>query len=195
MVNGKEDALANPFKLNQDATAKMIDNIFNSSLSASFAGKGINFVSQTAYQSNYRYYDQPLDGDFSPIDGVTIINNYGNKWNNDQGVYAGDQVQLTGVGQFKIKVDSRCIFFYQNIPNKQAVHFGDDAALVGAPDTNFSVINTTKGKSIGWAFSVRQVIRSMSNWISLQDFVSTRNIKSTVYLDSMQKDPDPRSIV
>ena len=81
LVNGVDEAFNNPFKLNQDATAKMIDNTFNSSFTANYAGKSFNFSSQTAYQSNHRYYNKPLDGDFSPIDGVTVINNYNGNWN------------------------------------------------------------------------------------------------------------------
>ena len=82
LVMDKDSALAHPFELKQDAVATMIDNSFNSSLSVNFAGRKFNFSSQTAYQSNYRYYDKPLDGDFSEADAVTVINNYGRKWNN-----------------------------------------------------------------------------------------------------------------
>ena len=82
LVNGVDEAFNHPFRLNQDAIAKMIDNTFNSSFTVKYAGKSFNFSSQTAYQSNHRYYNKPLDGDFSPIDGVTIINNYGDDWNN-----------------------------------------------------------------------------------------------------------------
>jgi iron complex outermembrane receptor protein len=81
LVNGAEDALKNPFRLSQDAVATMIDNTLNGSFVVNYAGKPFSFSSQTAYQSNHRYYNQPLDGDFSPIDGVTVINDYGDKWN------------------------------------------------------------------------------------------------------------------
>ncbi|HEY8935674.1 MAG TPA: TonB-dependent receptor, partial [Cyclobacteriaceae bacterium] len=66
-LNGSvEDAFANAFKVNQNATAKMTDNIFNSALTVAHSGHGLNFTSQTTYQSNYRYYDKPMDADFSP---------------------------------------------------------------------------------------------------------------------------------
>src|SRR5678816_1173271 len=48
-------ALTNPFKVNQNAVAKLVDNTFNSSLTANYAGQSFNFSSQTSYQSNYRY--------------------------------------------------------------------------------------------------------------------------------------------
>ena len=74
LVIGDSIALNNPFHLEQNAVANMIDRTFNISLIAAYTGKKFNFNSQTAYQSNHRYYDKPLDGDFFPFDGVTIIN-------------------------------------------------------------------------------------------------------------------------
>src|SRR5436853_1654985 len=82
LVFGIQDALANPYKLNQNALTTIIDNIFNSSLSINYAGTGFNFNSQTAYQTNYRYYNKPIDADFSPLDGLTLNNNFGKDWNN-----------------------------------------------------------------------------------------------------------------
>ena len=78
----KDAAFADPFKVNQNAVAKLVDNTFNTSLTANYTGHHFNFSTQTSYQSNYRYYATPIDGDFSPADAITIINNYGNKWNN-----------------------------------------------------------------------------------------------------------------
>jgi iron complex outermembrane receptor protein len=82
LASSADEAFSNPYKVNQNAVSEMNDKTFNSSLSLSYSGQHFNFTSQTAYQSNYRYYSSPLDGDFSPIDGVTIVNNYGDKWNN-----------------------------------------------------------------------------------------------------------------
>ena len=135
-----------PFVVNQNATAEMIDNTFNSSFTANYAGKGFNFSSQTAYQSNHRYYDQPLDGDFSPIDGVTVINDYGDDWNKVK-VYT-QEFKLTSpaASNSRMKWTAGTYLFHQDNPTKQAVHFGKDAAMVGAPDIDFSLINSTKGK-------------------------------------------------
>ena len=79
LVNGVEDALKDPFRVNQDAVAKMIDNTLNTSLSVDHKGASFNFTSLTAWQTNHRYYNAPLDGDFSPADAVTVINNYGGR--------------------------------------------------------------------------------------------------------------------
>ena len=38
-------------------------------------------VHKHAYQSNYRIYEDPIDGDFSPLDAISIVNNYGKDFN------------------------------------------------------------------------------------------------------------------
>src|SRR5690606_8749162 len=76
-----ESALENPFEVNQNALTQMVDNSQNFSIVIKNAGPRLNFSSQTAYQNNYRYYKSPIDGDFSPIDGVSIVNDYGKDWN------------------------------------------------------------------------------------------------------------------
>ncbi|HEY5823761.1 MAG TPA: TonB-dependent receptor [Cyclobacteriaceae bacterium] len=146
-----EDAFASPFKLNQNAITTMTDNIFNSSFSANYSGRQFNFSSQTTYQSNYRFYQQPIDGDFSPYDAVTIINDYGKDWNH---VKVGTQeFKFTSPASSSspFQWTAGTYMYHQNNPVKQATHFGEDAGLLGAPDTNFSTINTFKGKSSGIA--------------------------------------------
>ena len=51
------------------------------SLQIRHTGTKMDFSSLTAYQSNYRYYQTPVDGDFSPLDAISIVNNYGKPWN------------------------------------------------------------------------------------------------------------------
>ncbi|HWB28647.1 MAG TPA: TonB-dependent receptor [Chitinophagaceae bacterium] len=151
LAGSAADAFANPYHLNQNAIAKLVDNTFNSSLSVNYAGSNFNFSSQTAYQSNYRYYATPIDGDFSPIDGVTIINNYGNKWNNVKVVTQEFKFSSPASSVSPFKWTAGTYFFYQNTPNKQATHFGKDAQYVGSPQTNYAIINTTTAKSTGAA--------------------------------------------
>lgn len=135
-------ALNNPFTVDQNNTTTLIDNTFNSSLSVLYSGKSFNFTSQSAYQTNYRYYTNPIDGDFSPIDGVSIINNYGSDYNK---VKVGTQEfrftsPASSTSMFKWVAGS--YGFYQNNPVKQATHFGKDAALVGSiPDSSAITIN------------------------------------------------------
>jgi len=146
------DPFKNPFVLNQNAVTEMVDNTFNASLSVNYKGPSFNFSSQTAYQQNYRYYTLPIDGDFSPLDAITIINNYGRDWNNVK----------TWTQEFKFTSPANTAspftwtagsyLFYNSNPVKQATHYGKDAGLLGSPDINFSTINTTRGKNKGLAF-------------------------------------------
>ena len=147
----KDAAFADPFTVNQNAVAKLVDNTFNTSLTANYTGQRFNFSSQTSYQSNYRYYATPIDGDFSPADAITIINNYGNKWNNIKVVTEELRFTSPASSVSRLKWTAGSYLFYQNVPNKQATHFGKDAALVGSPDSNYAVINTTKARSSGVA--------------------------------------------
>ncbi len=146
-----DQAFADPFHVDQNAVAELVDNTLNSSLSVNYTGKHFNFNSQTAYQSNYRYYATPIDGDFSPADAVTIINNYGNKWNNVKVITQEFKFSSPASSVSKLKWTAGMYLFYQNTPNKQATHFGKDAALVGSPDSNYAIVNTTKAKSLGAA--------------------------------------------
>ncbi|WP_316784610.1 TonB-dependent receptor [Pedobacter frigiditerrae] len=151
LVGSIADALANPFKLNQNAETKMVDNLFNASLSTNYSGESVNFSSQTAYQSNYRFYKKPIDGDFSPIDGVSIINNYGKDWNKVQ-VYTQEIKFSSPIATSpKLKWLAGAYGFYQHNPVKQGTYFGADAAMLGAPFPNFTSLNTNTSKSFGLA--------------------------------------------
>lgn len=151
LAGSVEEALDSPFRVNQNAGTQLVDNVFNTSLVGNYSGEKINFSSQSAYQSNYRYYKSPIDGDFSPYDVVTIINDYGKDWNNVK-VYTQEfkfssPASLTS----PFKWTAGTYLFYQDNPVKQTTRYGEDAGLFGIDDTNFSVINTTKGKSSGYA--------------------------------------------
>jgi iron complex outermembrane receptor protein len=194
LVNGTDEALNHPFLLDQDAIAKMIDNTLNSSFMIDYTGKSFNFSSQTAYQSNHRYYNKPIDGDFSPIDGVTIINNYGDAWNKvkvwTQEVKFSSPASTTS--QVKWTVGS--YFFYQNNPAKQTVHFGNDAALVGAPDTNFGLISSTKAKNSGIAFFGQATYSINDKLDVIAGMRYDYEKKKYDVLGEYQKDPNPNPL-
>lgn len=144
-------AITDPFTVNQNNTTKLIDNILNASLSVKYTGKSFNFTSQSAYQSNYRYYNSPIDGDFSPIDGVSIINNYGGDYNK---VKVGTQeFTFTSPASSTSRISwvGGLYGFYNNSPVKQGIHFGKDAALVGAPFPFFTNITINNQKRFGTA--------------------------------------------
>lgn len=144
------DALSKPFKVDQNATTTMIDNIFNASLSANYTGRGFNFTSISTYQENYRYYTKPIDGDFSPLDAVSVINNYGSQFNK---VKVGTQEFKfsSPASESNFKWTTGVYGFYRYAPTKVGTHFGADAAAVGSPMDNFTSINTNTERNYGAA--------------------------------------------
>ena len=145
-------AFENPFEVNQNAVSKMVDNNFNGSLSANYAGNKFNFTSQSTFQSNYRIYESPLDGDFSPIDGVTIINDYGKDWNKVDVVTQEFKFTSPAKSSSPLKWTAGSYLFYQYNPVKQGTHFGVDAAFIdpgAVPNT--TVLTTTTGENKGIA--------------------------------------------
>ncbi|MCC8359784.1 TonB-dependent receptor [Salinimicrobium sediminilitoris] len=149
---GIDAALENPYTLNQNQLSTMKDNTFNTSLVIDHKGENLNFSSQTAYQQNYRYYQNPIDADFSPLDALSIINDYGRDWNTVK--VATQEFRLSspsGSGR-NLKWTAGTYMFYQESPVKQATHFGEDAALMGSEDINYSLINTSEAIGKGIAF-------------------------------------------
>ena len=146
-----DDALKHPFKLTQNAKTEMFDNTLNGSLSINHSGRSFNINSQTSYQSNYRYYNKPIDADFSQLDALTIINNYGKKWNTVDVFTEELKFSSPATTNKPVKWTAGTYFFNQNSPVKQATHFGKDAQLLGSPDIDYSLINTTVSKSTGIA--------------------------------------------
>jgi iron complex outermembrane recepter protein len=152
LAGSLDDALSQPFRVNQNATTRLVDNVFNGSLTAAYNSSIINFTSQTSYQTNYRYYDTPIDGDFSPLDIITIANNYGKDWNNAK-VFT-QEFKLTSVESSRLKWTAGAYGYYQDSPNKQALHYGKFAGFIGVPNEFLfsSSISTTKAKNYGIAF-------------------------------------------
>jgi iron complex outermembrane receptor protein len=149
LVFGVEEAFNNPFVLNQNATTIMKDKTSNSSMSILYNGTKYQFSAQTAYQKNYRYYTNPIDGDFSPIDAITVVNNYGKEWNQ---ISAWTQdLKLNSIGNQPFKWTIGAYLFSQNAPTKQGTHFGTDAYLMGIENSNFTLINSTNSKRKGIA--------------------------------------------
>ncbi len=157
------DALSMPFKVNQDATTKMIDNIFNASLLANYTGRGFNFTSASTYQQNYRYYTVPIDGDFSPLDAISVINNYGPRFNK---VKVGTQEFRfsSPASATNWKWTSGVYGFYRYSPSKIGTHFGADAEAVGLPMTNVTSINTNIERNYGFAIFGQMVYLINSKW-------------------------------
>ncbi|MGI8638214.1 MAG: TonB-dependent receptor, partial [Segetibacter sp.] len=191
LVTSVNDAFKDPFMLNQNALTTSIDNTLSTSLSANYAGSSFNFSSQSSCQHNYRYYNNPIDGDFSPVDAITIINNYRKDWNNVKVLTQEFKFTSPASSISPLKWTAGSYLFYQDNPTKQATHFGKDAALVGSPDVNYSLINTTKGKGYGVAF-YGQGTYSLSNRL---DVIAGARYdyehKKQNIVGDYQKDPNP----
>jgi iron complex outermembrane receptor protein len=196
LVFGVQEAFEKPFLLNQNVSTRMIDNTLNTSLSVSHNGRGVNFISQTAYQSNYRYYTTPIDADFSPIDGIVLINNYGKDWNNVKVWTQEFRLTNAATSASALQWTAGAYFFHQNSPNKQAIRFGNDAPLVipGSTDVNYSLINTTTAKSTGGAV-YGQLTYRLANLLDLTAGLryDTETRKQAI-LGEYQKDPNPAPI-
>jgi len=151
LVMGQADALANPYQLNQNAVSRMVDNTLNASLAASYKGKKFSFSSQTAFQSNYRFYEKPIDADFSPADAVSIINNYGPEWNNVSVWTQELSLGSTAGTDRRWSWSAGSFLFIAKSPVKQTTRFGADAEMMGQPEADFSLISTMISRSRGAA--------------------------------------------
>ena len=191
LVFGSEDALNNPYRLNQNSTTTMKDKTSNTSLSIRYAGSGFNFSSQTAYQQNYRYYTNPIDGDFSPIDAISVINNYGSKWNNNKVITQDFKFTSNNANNSKFKWTAGAFLFYQDAPVKQATRFGIDANLMMIGDSLFSIINTSTTLKKGFAI-YGQATYALSNQLNMS--FGLRNDyenQSLSILGEYERDPSP----
>lgn len=191
LVPDVEEAIKNPYILSQNAITKMIDNTNNASASLNFSGSTFNFNSQTSFQSNYRYYRDPIDADFSPLDAITIINDFGHKWNNVK-VYTQEfKCSSSAISNNRLNWIAGTYLFHQDNPVKQETHFGEDAMLAGMPDNNFSLINTSTSKTTGIAVYGQTTYRVSSNIDIIGGLRYDKEYKKLSILGEYQKDPDP----
>lgn len=146
-----KQAFSHPFLLAQNAVGEMIDNTLDASLAVRHSGAAVDLTSQTSWQNNHRYYKPSVDGDFSPADAVTIINDYGTAWNNVQAFTQEFRLGSSDRRSSPLSWTAGAYFFHQYVPKKLATHFGKDARLVGSSISNYSSINTTKGRNTGVA--------------------------------------------
>jgi iron complex outermembrane receptor protein len=151
LIPSQKQAYAKPFIVDQNAITTMVDNTFNASFTANYVGSDFNFTSQTSFQENYRYYISPIDGDFSPIDGVSIINNYGNAWNTVKAGIQEFRFSSAVNDQSHWKWTAGLYGFTNSSPSKQGTHFGKDAAFVGSPIANFTDIAINNATNAGAA--------------------------------------------
>ncbi|TAH04035.1 MAG: hypothetical protein EAZ15_01500 [Sphingobacteriales bacterium] len=144
-------ALSNPFKVNVNEVSRAVDRNLNSSLAINYAATNFDFKSQSSYQSNYRFYKKHLDGDFSAFDAISIFNNYGKDWNKVEVFTQDFSFSSSKANQKPLQWLAGSYLYVQQNPVKQAVRFGEDAGMVGADFTNFTILNTNVSNSKGAA--------------------------------------------
>lgn len=142
-----EEALNTPYRLNQNTVTRMVDNVSNASFVVDYTGL-FNFSSQTSFQSNYRIYEDPIDGDFSPMDIVSIVNNYGKDWNKVS-VWT-QEFRISSVDDNnKISWLAGLFGFSKEDPVKQGTYFGANGDLYGSqPLATLLTINQGKSQGI-----------------------------------------------
>ncbi len=195
LVFGSEEAFNNPYKLNQNALTTMKDRSLNSSLVLNYADQTFQFSSQTAFQRNYRFYTDPIDGDFSPIDGVSVINNYGKDYNNIK-VWTQDfRFNSSPANKSRLKWTAGIYLFAQKAPNRQATRFGADANLMGVGDSLFTLRNTSTVSKKGWAV-YGQMNYALSKRLSVTAGLRQDHEQLTqTVLGEYQHDPSPDYII
>ncbi|MFN2458587.1 MAG: TonB-dependent receptor, partial [Chitinophagaceae bacterium] len=147
-----------------------------------------------AYQSNHRYYTDPIDADFSPLDAISIINNYGKGWNNVKVATQEFTFSSPAATTAPLKWIAGTYLFYQNNPVKQTTRFGKDAMMLGMPDKSFSLINTTKTKGSGGAL-YGQATYNFNEKIDLTAGLRyDYEHKKQSVLGEYQKDPNRNSV-
>lgn len=147
----QETAFKNPFQLSQNQTTAMNDQTNNLSLILQHKGNKANITLQTAYQQNYRFYDNTLDADFSPYTIIGIFNNYGKSYNNVKALTNELRIQSADTKNNKLKWSTGLFHYTNSSPTKQATVFGKDAGFIGIPDTDFSLIAYNLSKTNGLA--------------------------------------------
>jgi iron complex outermembrane receptor protein len=185
----KATAFESPFEVNQNATTTMQDDNMNTSLALHYDPSGFRITSLTAWQRNYRIYRRPIDGDFSPLDAISIVNDYGNEFNKVK-VFT-QELRIQSREGSKMKWTAGAFYFKQDNPTKQGTRFGADAPLLGIPDSDFTLINTNRGENNGIAV-FGQLSYPLTKRLGLTLGLRYDNEKRKLTVGGeYQKDPDP----
>jgi iron complex outermembrane receptor protein len=147
-----ETALKQPYLLNQNAISTMHDRTLNASLSATWDHPSFRMTAVTAYQGNHRYYAPPIDGDFSPLDIVTIRNDFGNGFNRNRVWTQEFRLQNPTGTESPWTWTTGAFLYAQDNPTRQATQFGAQAGLIGVTGAPFAVISDNIAKGTGIAF-------------------------------------------
>src|SRR5690606_11835042 len=127
LVSSVEQAFGEPFQITQNRNTTMQDRSLNLSLSARYLHDGFLLNTQTSYQENYRFYEDPIDGDFSAYDMIAIVNNYGKDWNRNKVLMHETRFSSPLHTFSKFKWNTGIYGYVQDNPVKQGTYYGTDA--------------------------------------------------------------------
>src|SRR5690606_28633658 len=166
LIMGLDEAFETPFHLSQNAKTTMVDESRNISLSINHFGRSVGFSSQTAFQSNYRYYRSPIDADFMPLDGMSVINDYGRDRNNVRVFTQEFKLASAPSKDSPFNWTAGTFLFHQDAPTKQGTHFGANAEdLMGEGTPTFvTSILTDAAVNQGMAVFGQVGYRFESGW-------------------------------
>ena len=191
LVNDLTSLFQEPYKLAQNQLAKMIDNSSNTSISIKHKGNGFDLTLQSAYQRNYRFYDNTLDADFSPADIVGIFNNYGKDFNTVS-IFSNELRLQSSSSKQNSKLDwtAGLYQFTQTNPGRQANVFGNDAGFIGVPDINFALISNNNSTNNGLA-AYASLGYKLSNKFTLSGGIRVDNEHRSMTVSSeYEKEPN-----
>jgi iron complex outermembrane receptor protein len=163
LVFGADKALAAPYRLTQNAKAKMTDDIQNHSLVIQQVGSRLNWTLQEAWQSDYRRYDQPLDADFSGLDMLSIRNDFGREWNRPRVFTHEFRVSGSGRTNKRWELSGGNYFFREINPVRQTTLYGSMAHLLGAVKNSSSELRS-KQSATGAAVFAEAKARPAPRW-------------------------------
>lgn len=186
-----ETAFREPYRLEQNAVATMKDDGLNASLSATWTKPRFRLSMQTAFQSNRRIYDAPLDGDFSPLDIVSIRNDFGKPYNRVTVWTQELRLSSPAAADTRLQWTGGMFLYAQDNPVRQATIFGADAGLFGLPDVNFSLINQNLGKSQGMALFGQFTYALSGKWFVTAGIRGDAERKSLSVRAEYLKEPGP----
>lgn len=151
LVSGVDQAFERPYQINQNNNTTMRDRTLNFSLSAKYLHDRFLLNTQTSYQENYRFYEDPIDGDFSDFEIISVVNNYGKDWNRNKVWMHETRLSSPMHAVSRIKWNTGIYGFVQDNPVKQGTYYGEDAAMYGSPLSNFTDIGMNTLASAGLA--------------------------------------------
>jgi iron complex outermembrane recepter protein len=135
------------FKVNYNAVAKDNDNTLNSSAVLNYFGNKVDITSITAYQTNDRFYEGPIDADVQlpfksqslDVNSIEVKNDAGQNtvsfWTQEL------RLSSSANSESPIKWTLGGFYFTQNDPTSQTLLIGKDGSKFGQPNNAKSLTN------------------------------------------------------